>query len=111
MLSAQGLDAAAAAAAASPISGVPVAIVAGLALSNAAIGPLALRERLKPGLDLCKGPVMQAGIVSIGLKLSLVDVASLGVAGLPIVAGCVGVGLGFVRWLNARLGLPPRLRQ
>ena len=109
MLSAQGLDAAAAAAAASPISGVPVAIVAGLALSNAAIGPLALRERLKPGLDLCKGPVMQAGIVSIGLKLSLVDVASLGVAGLPIVAGCVGVGLGFVRWLNARLGLPPRL--
>ena len=93
----------AAAAAASPVSGVPVAILSGLALSNLALSDGA-RATLRPGLDLCKGPVLQAGIVSIGLKLSLVDVLQLGALGLPVVGACVGTGLVFIRWLGRQAG-------
>ncbi len=98
-LSAQGL------AGSSPISGVPVAIVLGLALRNLAPLPSALA----PGLKFASTTILRLGIVLVGIRLSFFDVLRLGAAGLPVVIAAITTGLVFVTWFNRRLGLPSRL--
>lgn len=75
LLESQGLVAKAGS---SPISGVPVAILLGLALKNQPL--LALPASLAPGLAFCTKKVLQAGIICVGAKLSVYDVASTGSA-------------------------------
>ncbi|MEZ5420948.1 MAG: putative sulfate exporter family transporter [Vicinamibacterales bacterium] len=99
MLSARGLTGA------SPISGVPVAIVLGLGLRNL----LPLPPALGPGLKFCTTTLLRLGIVLVGIKLSVVEMARLGVAGVPVVLVAITTGLLFVTWFNRVLGLPPRL--
>jgi uncharacterized integral membrane protein (TIGR00698 family) len=99
LLAAQGLSGS------SPISGVPVAILLGLLLRNT----LPLPAALAPGLKFCVSTVLRLGIVLVGIRLSVFDVAKLGIAGLPVVIGAIATGLVFVTWFNRRLGLPPRL--
>ncbi|MCC7123993.1 MAG: putative sulfate exporter family transporter [Acidobacteria bacterium] len=98
-LAAQGLGGS------SPISGVPVAIVLGLALRNLTPLPSALA----PGLKLASTTILRLGIVLVGIRLSFFDVVRLGVAGLPVVIAAITTGLVFVTWFNRRLGLPSRL--
>ncbi|MGE0814547.1 MAG: YeiH family protein [Vicinamibacterales bacterium] len=90
---------------ASPISGVPVAIVLGLLLRNL----LPLPRTLGPGLAFCTTALLRLGIVFVGIKLSVVETARLGLAGVPVVVAAITTGLVFVTWFNRRLGLPPRL--
>jgi hypothetical protein len=90
---------------ASPLSGIPVAIILGLALNNA----VSLPASLQPGLKFCTTTVLRAGIVCVGIKLSMFDVMKLGVGGLPVVVASVSSGLVFVTWFNRQLGLAPRL--
>lgn len=90
---------------ASPVSGVPVAIVLGLLLRNL----LTLPTSLGPGLKFCTTTALRLGIVLVGIKLSVVEMARLGVAGIPVVVAAITTGLVFVTWFNRRLGLPPRL--
>jgi uncharacterized integral membrane protein (TIGR00698 family) len=99
ILSAQGLTGS------SPVSGVPVAIVLGLLLRNT----LPLPASLSPGLKFATTTILRAGIVLVGIRLSLFDVLKLGIAGLPVVLAAIGTGLVFVTWFNRKLGLPPRL--
>ncbi len=99
MLAARGL------AGSSPISGVPVAIVLGLLLRNL----LPLPARLGPGLKFCTTTLLRLGIVLVGIKLSVVEMARLGIAGVPVVIVAIASGLLFVTWFNRKLGLPPRL--
>lgn len=99
ILSAQGLTGS------SPVSGVPVAIVLGLLLRNS----LALPAAFGPGLKFATTTILRAGIVLVGIRLSLFDVLKLGVAGLPVVLAAITTGLVFVTWFNRKLGLPPRL--
>ncbi len=89
----------------SPISGVPVAIVLGLLLRNT----LPLPSSLNPGLKFATTTILRAGIVLVGIRLSVFDVVKLGIAGLPVVLAAITTGLVFVTWFNRRLGLPPRL--
>jgi uncharacterized integral membrane protein (TIGR00698 family) len=89
----------------SPVSGVPVAIVLGLLLRNT----LPLPPSLAPGLKFATTTILRAGIVLVGIRLSLFDVVKLGIAGLPVVLGAIVTGLVFVTWFNRKLGLPPRL--
>jgi uncharacterized integral membrane protein (TIGR00698 family) len=89
----------------SPISGVPVAIVVGLLLRNS----LALPASLGPGLKFCTTTILRLGIVLVGIKLSVIEMARLGLAGVPVVVAAIVTGLVFVTWFNRRLGLPPRL--
>ena len=100
ILAAQGLSVGA-----SPISGVPVAIVLGLLLRNL----LPLPPALNPGLRFCVTTILRLGIVLVGIRLSAFDVLRLGAAGLPVVIAAIATGLVFVTWFNRRLGLPPRL--
>ncbi len=99
LLAARGLSGA------SPISGVPVAIVLGLAFRNL----LPLPSTLAPGLKFCTTTLLRLGIVLVGIKLSVVEMARLGVAGVPVVLVAIATGLVFVTWFNRLLGLPPRL--
>src|SRR5687768_12806976 len=99
ILAAQGLTGS------SPVSGVPVAIVLGLLLRNA----LPLPASLAPGLKFATTTILRAGIVLVGIRLSLFDVLKLGIAGLPVVLAAIATGLVFVTWFNKKLGLPPRL--
>ena len=99
ILAAQGLTGS------SPLSGVPVAIVLGLLLRNT----LPLPASLNPGLKFATTTILRAGIVLVGIRLSLFDVLKLGVAGLPVVLAAIATGLVFVTWFNRKLGLPPRL--
>ena len=89
----------------SPDSGVPVAIVLGLLLRNT----LPLPASLAPGLKFATTTILRAGIVLVGIRLSLFDVLKLGIAGLPVVMAAIATGLLFVTWFNKKLGLPPRL--
>jgi len=89
----------------SPISGVPVAIVLGLLLRNA----VPLPASLAPGLKFCTTTILRLGIVLVGIKLSVIEMARLGVAGIPVVVAAIATGLAFVTWFNRQLGLPPRL--
>lgn len=99
ILAAQGLSGG------SPLSGVPVAIVLGLILRNA----LPLPASLSPGLKFATTTILRAGIVLVGIRLSVFDVLKLGIAGLPVVLAAITTGLVFVTWFNKKLGLPPRL--
>jgi uncharacterized integral membrane protein (TIGR00698 family) len=89
----------------SPVSGVPVAIVLGLLLRNT----LPLPAALAPGLKYATTHILRAGIVLVGIRLSVFDVLKLGIAGLPVVLAAITTGVLFVTWFNKRLGLPPRL--
>lgn len=89
----------------SPLSGVPVAIVLGLLLRNL----LPLPSSLNPGLKFATTTILRAGIVIVGIRLSVFDVVKLGAAGLPVVLAAIITGLLFVTWFNRLLGLPPRL--
>src|SRR5215212_8554589 len=99
ILAAQGLTGG------SPLSGVPVAIVLGLILRNT----LPLPASLNPGLKFATTTILRAGIVLVGIRLSVFDVVKLGIAGLPVVLAAITTGLLFVTWFNKKLGLPPRL--
>ena len=99
ILAAQGLSGS------SPVSGVPVAIVLGLLLRNL----LPLPDALAPGLKFATTTILRAGIILVGIRLSLFDVVKLGIFGLPVVLGAIATGMLFVTWFNRRLGLPPRL--
>jgi len=100
VLAARGLEGGA-----SPVSGVPIAILFGLLLRNLFPLPAALA----PGLKFCTTTVLRTGIVLVGIKLSLFEMLRLGLAGIPVVVAAIAAGLLFVPWLNRRLGLPPRL--
>jgi hypothetical protein len=71
---------------------VPVAILLGMVGRNLVLPRLASERTmqvLEPGLKFCTTTVLRGGIVCVGAKLSAVDVATLGVVGLPLVAGSV----------------------
>lgn len=90
---------------ASPISGVLVAIVIGILVSNL----LRLPERFKPGIHFSMTKLLRLGIILVGIKLSLLDVLRLGAWGIPIVVVAIAGGLIFVSWFNRLLKLPDRL--
>jgi uncharacterized membrane protein YadS len=70
---------------------------------------LPLPASLAPGLKFATTTVLRAGIVLVGIRLSVFDVLKLGIAGLPVVLAAITTGLVFVTWFNKKLGLPPRL--
>jgi len=100
LLAAQGLPAGV-----SPISGIPVSILLGVAVNNT----LTLPETLRPGLKACSVAALRAGIVCVGAKLSFVEVARLGMTGIPVVLATIGAGLTTIPLLARGLGLPPKL--
>jgi uncharacterized integral membrane protein (TIGR00698 family) len=90
---------------ASPISGVPVAILFGLLIRNL----VPLPESLTAGIQFSVSKLLRLGIVLIGIKLSLGDLLRLGFWGALVVFMPIATGLVFVSWFNRFLKLPERL--
>lgn len=93
---------------ASPLSGIPLAIVLGVCVNNSLFNS-SLPDSLKPGVNFCKDPLLKMGIVCIGMKLSALDIISTGAFGVPAVCMSIGAGMYFIPKLGARLGLEPKM--
>jgi uncharacterized integral membrane protein (TIGR00698 family) len=87
------------------ISGIMVAILLGLALGNL----FKLPATLKPGIGFAVKRVLRLGIVLLGLKLSIVEVGSIGLKSLPVILVTIPAAILIVTYLGRRLGLPDRL--
>lgn len=87
------------------ISGIMVAILLGLVLGNV----LRLPAALKPGISFAVKRVLRLGIVLLGLKLSIVEVGSIGFKSLPVIMVTIPAAILIVTYLGRRLGLPDRL--
>src|SRR5258708_13494982 len=69
----------------SPISAVPIAVLLGLLVRNV----IGLPKVYEPGLKLCVRTLLRAGIVLLGLKLSLTVAAKFGLVALPVIGVCI----------------------
>ena len=102
LLRLQGLDPAGRA---SPISGISVAILLGLAAANT-IGTAAL---FRPGLAFSVKRILRLGIILVGIKLSFFDVVKLGAWGVPVVAVIIVVALVTTTLIARGLGVSDNL--
>lgn len=104
-----GLGAVALAAAARPwtpaLSPLLLAVLAGAAWRNLAPVPAVLA----PGVATAARPVLRAGIVLLGLQLSLPEVLALGPGALALVAGTVAATFAVAVLLGRALRLPEDL--
>jgi uncharacterized integral membrane protein (TIGR00698 family) len=89
----------------SPISPILAAVVLGLLLRNL-IGVPATYER---GLRFCLRTILRAGIVLLGLRLSIAELGRIGLLALPVIGGCIAVALLAVTAVSRAMHLPPRL--
>jgi uncharacterized integral membrane protein (TIGR00698 family) len=102
MLEAQGIVGGA-----SPLSGIPVAILLGMMVKN--FSPLNVDTRFQPGLKFCTTTVLRGGIICVGSKLSFLEIVSLGTVGVPIVMLSIGTTLLVTQKLGKYLGLSNNL--
>lgn len=94
----------------SPISGIPVSILLGLLVNNAVIQRYPqVSARLDSGLKAATKPVLQTGIVCVGAKLSVVDLFTTGLLGIPCVGASVLAGMKFIPWYGKQLGLSDKM--
>lgn len=89
----------------SPVSAVLMAVFLGLVVRNTVGVP----AYVEPGLRLCVKRLLRIGIALLGIRLSLLAVASIGLVAVPIVIACIAAALLLVMALARLLRLPPRL--
>lgn len=89
----------------SPISGIMMAILIGLAAGNLAKLPASF----KPGIQFSARRLLRLGIILLGIRLSLGDVFRFGALALPVILVCIVSAILFARWLGGRLRLSPRM--
>lgn len=88
-----------------PVSPVMLGIVLGMLLGNV----LRLPDAVRPGLRFAGTKLLRLGIILLGIRLSVVEVAHLGAAGLPVVLACVASGVALSAAMTRGMALPPRL--
>jgi uncharacterized integral membrane protein (TIGR00698 family) len=86
---------------------VPVlsALTAGVLLGVLVTNTVGVSARMRPGLTLATRRLLRAGVVLLGLQLSIPQLLGLGGPMLAVVLVTVLVGFLGTRWLGARLGL------
>lgn len=72
-----------------PVSGIFVAIIIGVLIRNT----LPLSPVFQKGIGFSLKYALRAGIVLLGLRLSLMEALKLGAMGIPLIVACVSVGL------------------
>ena len=88
------------------LSPLVAAVLMGALLTNLRVLP----EIARPGLQYAARRLLRAGIVILGLQLSLSKLADLGVKGVGLVLVTTTVTFFGTQWLGRRLGLSPGLR-
>ena len=89
----------------SPVSGIMVAIVLGIAVANTTGVP----KLFAPGLAFSMKKMLRLGIICVGIRLSLVDVFSLGAVAVPVVAFIIVIALVVTPWFARRIGVSENL--
>src|SRR5262245_19621921 len=89
----------------SAVSEVALALVLGLVIAARCNAP----ATMGPGLRLASQRILRFGIVLLGARLLLSDVAAVGLGALELVLVCMSVALGAALLMGRALGLPPRL--
>lgn len=87
------------------VSALIIAIVLGVLLTNV----VHLPDALSPGIDFSAKKLLRAGIILLGLKLSLTSIIDLGVPMLLVVACIVTGGMLGTVLLGRLLRVPPNL--
>ncbi|MEP6802533.1 MAG: putative sulfate exporter family transporter [Acidobacteriota bacterium] len=89
----------------SPVSGIMVAILIGMLVANTVGVP----RIFLPGVGFAMKKLLRLGIILVGIRLSLLDVASLGALAVPVVATIVAVALVVTTWFARRIGVSENL--
>ncbi|QQK77789.1 putative sulfate exporter family transporter [Salicibibacter cibarius] len=89
----------------SPISSIFVAIIMGILIRNV----IGLHDDFQKGVNFSVKIVLKAGIILLGIRLSFLDVITLGAWGIPIILICVITGLFVTIWITAKLNQSHRL--
>jgi uncharacterized integral membrane protein (TIGR00698 family) len=87
------------------ISEILIAVLLGLLLRNW----FGLSPRLKPGVRFSSRVILQVGVVLLGLRLSLQDVAKTGLTALILVGLCITIAMLLALAAGRLFKLPPRL--
>lgn len=75
---------------ASPVSGIFIAILFGIIIRNV----IGLHSIFKDGVAFSVKYALRAGIILLGLRLSLAEALKLGAWGIPLIMACIICGLG-----------------
>lgn len=89
----------------SPFSPVVLAILLGLVVRNL----VGLNLLFNPGIQFSLKFILRAGIVLLGLKLSLSEIGSVGLDALPVVVVCIAFAIVLVILLGRLLNISARL--
>ena len=84
-------------------------LVAGVALGAVLVNTVSIPAPWLDSIERESRRLLRVGIVLLGLRLSLGDLAALGPRGLVVVAVVVAATFFGTRWLGARLGVPEDL--
>jgi uncharacterized integral membrane protein (TIGR00698 family) len=85
-----------------PVSGIPLAILLGLAVNNT----VGYSNNFKQGITFSTKTILQGGIVAVAAKLSFVELLTTGTQGIPVVAASMLAGLTFIPLAGRLAGLP-----
>lgn len=89
----------------SPISAIMMAILLGILIRNTITLPNSFQAGIRFGLVR----VLRAGIVLLGIRLSLGEVGAIGLQSLPVIFGAVVAALLIVTYFSRKLGLGGKL--
>lgn len=89
----------------SPISGIFTAILLGIIIRNM----IGIPELFDAGVDFAVKYALRAGIILLGLRLSLGEALKLGACGLPLIVACITTGLFVTLYFTRKLNQSSRL--
>ena len=89
----------------SPISGIFVAILLGILIRNT----VGLPDLFTKGISFAVKYALRAGIILLGLRLSLTEALKLGAWGLPLIISCISVGLIVTLYFTNKMNQSARL--
>ncbi len=89
----------------SPVSAIMTAIILGMIVANT----IKLPDGWKSGLKFCTSAILKAGIMLLGIRLSLLGAGKFTLVALPFVVAAIVSGLLIVGALGRRIGLSSQL--
>ena len=89
----------------SPISSIMLSILLGMLIANL----INLKESFNAGFNISLKYILKFGIICLGIRLGLSDIARIGFLGLPVVISCIVFTLLLVNYLSKLLNVESKL--
>lgn len=88
-----------------PVSGIFVAIIIGIIIRNT----FGMKDYFTAGISFSVKYALRAGIILLGLRLSLAEALKLGMIGVPLIVACISIGLFVTLYLTNKMNQSYRL--